>query len=159
MNTHETYVSLKTSQLLKRAGFDWGCDTFYGLDVRYKGKSIDEDKEYELKVCGKGKEIEYVDGGMVYNFYHTNKEDEDFGGYSRPTLSIAQKWLREIKDYDVYVFPTNNVKRENVYSIGIKYFGRSVWIEGQPSTNEYLTYESALEAGINKCLTILLKED
>lgn len=73
-------------------------------------------------------------------------------------LHIAQKWLREIEDIDVYIFPTTNTKRECVYQVGMKTFGREVWIPGQPSTAKYYTYEEALEAGINKALELILEK-
>lgn len=160
MNTHESYVSLETAKLLKEAGFDWGCDFFYGLDVRYRGKSIGEYKEYELKAKGKGSKIEYVDGGMVYNFYHSNKEGEDYGGYSRPTLDVAQRWLREVKGLHICV-------KADAASINCKYFVTVIisdtkWGNVQDENKKTIlfnTYEEAQEAGIQKCLTLLLNED
>lgn len=159
---HESYVSLETAKLLKQAGFDWGCDTFYGLDVRYKGKAIDEDKEYELKVRGKGKEIEYVDGGMVYNFYHTNKEGKDFCGYSRPSLAVAQKWLREIKHRSVEVksFVDGTVENRGKWWIWHIYnFNPPIdWILLIGSDCRYSTYEESQEAGIKKALELILEK-
>lgn len=33
MNTHESYVSLETTKLLKQAGFDWKCINRYIKDT------------------------------------------------------------------------------------------------------------------------------
>ena len=100
----------------------YGCDTFYGLDVRYNGESIDFDEECELKAEGKEPEIEYVDGGTIYSFYHSNKEDEDYGGYSRPTLSVAQKWLRDIKNIDIDVNAEVGALHRKVYVPYISFY-------------------------------------
>jgi len=152
---HEYYVSLEVAKLLKEAGFDWGCDFFYGLDVRYRGKSIGEDEEYELKAKGKGSKIEYVDGGIVYNFYHSNKEGEDYGGYSRPTLDVAQRWLREVKRINIeilYLFePCNH------------YFARACYLDTNtplyiPNPPKSKIYEEVQEAGIKKALELILEK-
>lgn len=164
MNTHENYVSLETAKLLKQAGFDWECDSFYGLDVRYKGKSINEDEEYELKAKGEESKIEHVDGGMVYNFYHTNKEGKGFGGYSRPTLAAAQKWLREVKKCHV-ICDLSSICEPPGYSFYIFHFifdergCYEIDKSYQCTVYEYyLTYEEALEAGLKKCFELILKK-
>lgn len=79
--------------------------------------------------------------------------------YEKPTLEVAQRWLREVKDIDVYIFPTTNNKRECVYELGIKTFGRSLWVRVQQSTAQYDTYEEAQETGIKKALEIILEEE
>ena len=148
---HESYVSLEIAKLLKQAGFTWLCGSLYGLDVRYKGKSIDEDKEYSLKAAGKGKEIKYVDGGLVYNFNNTN--DDSFGGYSRPTHAVAQRWLREVKKVDVLV-----EKRFCAYVYSLSNIDDNTNNVIPEMSVGYDTYEQALEAGIKKCLTLILEK-
>ena len=143
---HENYVSLKTAKNLKKAGFIWGCNSFYGLDVRHNGESIDFDEECELKSEGKESEIEYVDGGTIYSFYHSNKEDEDYGGYSRPTLAVAQKWLREAKKVHIEASPENDEYTEWLVCI---------YDSNHFAYSGFKTYEEAVEYGINK----FLKED
>ena len=134
MNTHESYVSLETSKLLKQAGFDWSVEQWY-------------------EVLENGQEM-YAEG-MTYNM-NCGLYGESV--YSMPTLSIAQRWLREIENIDVYIFPTTNTKRECVYQVGMKTFGREVWIPGQPSTAKYYTYEEAQESGIKKALELILEK-
>ena len=90
------------------------------------------------------------------NFVNWNSWSEQY--ISAPTLEVAQRWLRKVKDIDVYIFPTTNNKRGCVYEWGIKTFGRALWIEGQPYTNQYETYEEAQEAGIKKVLEIILEK-
>ena len=128
MNTinHETYVSLEIAELLKEAGFDWKC------------------------------EHPYFNGIFDENSYEPNNFLDATYQIAAPTLEIAQRWLREVKDIDVYIFPTTNNKRGCVYEWGIKTFGRALWVEGQPYTNQYETYEEALEVGIKKAIEIIL---
>lgn len=77
MNTHETYVSLETAKILKKAGFDWEIDSLYQVYP-------EEPVRFE------------VDSKFQYNWnIHSNI-------ISAPTLAVAQKWLREIKGYAVY---------------------------------------------------------
>lgn len=89
-----------------------------------------------------------------YKKYPESYEGDEYYCY----LCLAQRWLREVKDIDVYIFPTTNTKRGCVYEWGIKTFGRALWVEGQPYTNQYETYEEAQEAGIKKVLEIILEK-
>ena len=77
MNTHESYVSLETARLLRKAGFRWECfqcwvvdDTSTTLDTRCTAA--------------------WDWNGITKN-------------YSAPTLAVAQRWLREEKNKLVHV--------------------------------------------------------
>ena len=137
---HECYVSFEIAKLLKEAGFDWECSCYYSVNTLHEPNNgfIHIYKQYKAL------------------FYDHNRTKMPV--YSAPTLDVAQRWLREVKDIDVYIFPTTNTKRECVYEWGIKTFGRALWVEGQPYTNQYETYEEAQEAGINKALEIILQK-
>lgn len=152
---YESYVNLETAKLLKKAGFKIGCDSFYGLDVRHNGESIGEDEEYELKARGRKSEIEYVQGGRVYSgFYHSNKKGEDYNGYSRPTLAVAQKWLGNEKSVDAWV--TVESVLSNKTDVYEKKYAAWVFDNKHDYNLEddtkycgiYNTYDEALEAGI-----------
>ena len=133
---HECYVSLEVAKLLKEAGFDWEVQSYYSKLSRKQGRLL------------------WLPCGCMYKEnINTNKNR-----YSAPTLDVAQRWLREVKDIDVYIFPTTNNKRGCVYEWGIKTFGRALWVEGQPYTNQYETYEEAQEAGIKKALELILEK-
>ena len=134
---HEYYVSLEVAKLLKEAGFNQEVNHSY------------PDRESLDNSCSG-----YMED---LSFYH-NLNDGKYGGMSAPTLEIAQRWFREVKNIDVYIFPTTNTKRECVYQVGIKTFGRTLWLPWQPSTTEYATYEEAQEAGIKKALEIILEK-
>lgn len=73
MNTRETYVSLEVAKLLKKAGFDWYCLLRYWADT---GKT------------------EWFGNSMIVNPYGDDT-------IPCPTLSVAQKWLREVKNIHI----------------------------------------------------------
>ena len=154
---YEPFVSSELAKKLKKAGFVWGCDYMYGLAVRHKGKEIDEDEEYELKARGKENEIEYIDGGERYRMYFDNTED--FGGYACPTLSVAQRWLRDVKGMFVTIDYFPDSWREHgspffEWKVRSAKLGPLACITGQSQT-----YDGALEMGIAHCLEMLLEED
>ena len=77
----DDYVSFETARLLKEAGFDWPCE-----------------KWFELKGCTP---VEWgADAGCNWNV-----SEDDF---SRPTLSLAAKWLREVKNIHIQIYCTSN---------------------------------------------------
>jgi hypothetical protein len=76
MNTHESYVSLETAKLLKKAGFDWKCWKCYNGEVMF-----DMEPDEIRKQCPQ-----------------YSKQD-----IPAPTLAVAQRWLREVKGIHVYV--------------------------------------------------------
>ena len=131
---HNVYVSRELALLLKQAGFDW-------------------EEHYPRNFCYVNDNTELFDKSVLKNYI-----GEDDVIYLAPTLEVAQRWLREVKDLDVYIFPTTNNKRGCVYEWGIKTFGRALWVEGQPYTNQYETYEEAQEAGIRKTLEMILEK-
>ena len=137
---HECYVSFEIAKLLKEAGFDWECSCYYSVNTLHEPNNgfIHIYKQYKAL------------------FYDHNRTKMPV--YSAPTLDVAQRWVREVKDIDIYIFPTTNTKRGCVYEWGIKTFGRALWVEGQPYTNQYETYEEAQEAGIKKALELILEK-
>ena len=138
---HECYVSFEIAKLLKEGGFDWECSCYYSVNTLHEPNNgfIHIYKQYKAL------------------FYDHNRTKMPV--YSAPTLDVAQKWLREVKDIDVYIFPTTNNIRGCVYEWGIKTFGRALWVEGQPYTNQYETYEEAQEVGIKKALEMILEKE
>lgn len=127
----ESYVSLETAKLLKEAGFDWPCE-----------------KWFELK---DGTPVEW--GADARCNWNVSKDD-----YSRPTLSLASKWLREVKylavmpefcfscnwQYRIYLLPVENGYAEDI-TVG--------------SERLYEAYEDALEAGMNEALEFLINKE
>ena len=96
----EDYVSFETAKLLKEKGFKKWCDKCYGTAVYYKGVPISFDEECDLKDEGLGDEIEYIEGGCLYNFGCGNTEEET-NLWAAPTLWVAMKWLREVHNIHI----------------------------------------------------------
>lgn len=126
---HECYISLEVAKLLKEAGFDWGTLTYYPID----------DKVLNERAL--------VGSNVVFNH---NRDDS---AYSAPSLSVAQRWLREVKEIEVNTLCVyiNNVKKYS-YSVFEGKYNNERIEEG------FDTFEEALEAGIKKCLTLILEK-
>ena len=131
MNTHETYVSLETGKLLKQAGFDWECRKIYYCYHE------DGDK-WELEDNYK-------------NHKHILKLDHCL---LTPTLEVAQRWLREVKQCYVHVYPMFSFEGTLEYYFVEVIYPRSRVIK----QNEFNTYEEAQEEGIKEALKIILEE-
>lgn len=121
----DDYVSFETARLLKEAGFDWPCE-----------------KWFELK---DGTPVEW--GADARCNWNISKDD-----YSRPTLSLAAKWLR---------------KKNNIYVEVIRKF--TCWKFSLINLNlvciikltagSFNTYEEALEEGLKEALEFLINKE
>lgn len=152
--TKEDIVSSEVAKLLKKKGFkDW-CGQCYTTAVMHNGEPIDFDEECELKDEGYGDEIEYIDGGVLFNGGYTNKEDS--GAYAAPSLTHAVKWL-EKNHYILYVYPAYDKKMHWKFNI---WFDNSAMFLGQileyDDDKMYDSREEATEAGIKYCLEKLI---
>ena len=131
---HEYYVSLEVAKLFKEIGFDWKCN----------GVFLSED-------------------GTQYAFFKKNavcdNNNRKYTPYniSAPTLEIAQRWLRVVKQIHLYVRP---ILDEHKYVVTVV-VDDLMW--GQVNDNNgtskrFNTYEEAQEAGIKKALEIILEK-
>lgn len=130
MNTHESYVSIETAKLLKKAGFYWDCYELYEREYEQDGRTRAETSA---------------------NWNSTSKY------YSAPTLEVAQRWLREVKDISVDISSTRYGEWE--------YIIRKI---SQSNHNDnvilaltacgFYTYEEAKEASIKKAIEIILEK-
>ena len=129
----ESYVSFDTAKMLKEAGFDEICDTFYSSRV-----------------------------GAPYLLRSRNSE-LDKKHYSRPTLALAARWIREVHDIHImvnvdfssYIDGTPlNVNREYVL-LWIEFADNKV--HSNYAMEIYGTYEAALEAGLQEALKLIIK--
>lgn len=139
---HEYYVSLEVAKLLKEAGFDWEiCD----------GYLVHEDGD----VFTTGFQIPYDfngDNGDLFINHNGHKES-----FSRPTLTIAQRWLREVKNVDVVVlramqwiqfYYTIEHEENRTSKVDFMSLNEDLW---------WFKYEEALEEGIKKALEMILR--
>ena len=117
---HECYVSLEVAKLLKEAGFDWEIKTFYFM-------------------------------GQLGETMLGDAKNHNFSNQfiSAPTLEVAQRWLREVKNIDVFAYRNEpKDKFESIVSFNKKWSTTGMCIN---------TYEEALETSIKKALEIIIK--
>lgn len=144
---HEYYVSLEIAKLLKKAGFDWELETCY------IGKSVRPYKYHKFFNWNKPRKDFEKDGSdNLFHAFITQKKTNSF--ISAPTLEVAQRWLREVRNFDVLILFQWRGDRSIAYKYEIR-------LEGRPYALQLLlfnTYEEAQEAGIKKALEIILEE-
>ncbi|WP_302295952.1 hypothetical protein [Bacteroides finegoldii] len=122
----EELITLETAKLLKEKGFNEYCK-----DI------IREDN-----------------GRMMQSVFRTNK-DLPKGAYSRPTQSIAAKWLRETKNLHISIirnacgYGYDICKADNGTHITDGIF------KGSNDGGQWDTYEEALEVGIQEALKLV----
>ncbi|WP_195399499.1 hypothetical protein [Bacteroides finegoldii] len=122
----EELVTLETAKMLKEKGFNEYCK-----DI------IREDN-----------------GRMMQSVFRTNK-DLPKGAYSRPTQSIAAKWLRETKNLHISIirnacgYGYDICKADNGTHITDGIF------KGPNDGGQWDTYEEALEVGIQEALKLI----
>ncbi|MBR1525069.1 MAG: hypothetical protein IJ640_00215 [Prevotella sp.] len=144
MNTHEEFVSIETAKLLKQAGFDWELVSRYAERIPIGN----EEPPQFMLLTGDDMGHQNWNG---YTKYEPNL-------CSAPTQAVAQRWLRERHSLDIII---NRHKAR----------GWRCWVENDilPHmkdteiiclcvTETAPTYEAALEAGLQKCLTLILEE-
>lgn len=138
----EGFVTLETAKLLKEKGFKEDVFTFY--------------------------EVDCVEGDMILS--ETYNESENFNEkndcLSAPTQSLAQKWLCETKNIHVFSIPriidSYNKIGEVVKTIVEFYYWEIYVVGSSPKyiaqnclSNQFNTYEEALEAGLQEALKLI----
>ena len=125
---HEYYVSSEIAKLLEKAGFDWEIKTFYF------------NNELHETILGEAKNHNFSEAYI-----------------SAPTLEVAQRWLREVKNCytGIDVFVRNLDKNNTYYNRWFVYFNGTRYSGSNYDDTQY--YEDAQEAGIKKALEIILE--
>lgn len=130
MVSAEDLVTYEQAVKLKELGFDWKCNHFYNQS---------EGQELEM--------VEYVPWDFVDFNYHDFNDPTIFGDTyngkvtSAPTLAQVQKWLREVKQIDLFV---------------TKELSKYYWYRGEEfQIGNCDTYEEALSKGIDTTLKTL----
>ena len=140
---HEYYVSLEVAKLLKEAGFDWEVNHYYFTqNGKTRSKSV------------------FIHPAQNYNgpMATIDSKSFEFEVCSRPTLEIAQRWLREVKNCPVIIdIFVHDLDKNNIYYTynWIMYLDDNRYSGSDIDTTRY--YEVAQEAGIKKALEIILK--
>lgn len=132
----ETYVSLEVAKLLRKAGFNW------------IGK-------YSYIITPVG-DMPTGEEGM---FIESNRDTNWL--VKAPTLAIVQRWLREVKSFEICVgFTKHDFGNGNEKA----YFYSCYEVPENEDAHEYFedkyyhSYEEAQEAGIKKALEIILEK-
>lgn len=129
---HEQYIELKNAKLAKQVGFDWECHKVYKTDVTENLTLFTYTKEEGYKNTS-----EFI--------------------CSAPTQSVLQRWLREVKGISVEVCHVIVVEGD---TLGIKWWYRICYLNSNKhdilSPDKFNTYEAALEASLQKCLTLII---
>lgn len=130
----ESYVSFDTARMLKEAGFDVPCNSYYEL----------EDGEAVRKDC-------------IRPYDHNGFGDTIC---SRPTLALAARWLRDEHKLHVSVSIAGlfDGLRDLIYwAFSVMNVNTALfeYIDG----NRYDSYEEALEAGLQKAIKLITNEN
>ena len=129
----ESYVSFDTARMLKEAGFDVPCKSYYEL----------EDGEVVRKDC-------------IRPYDHNCFEDTVC---SRPTQALAARWLREVHDTFVKMERVDSFDgKEFRFYWSFSIISVSTACLKSISGGRYDSYEEALEVGIAKCLEQIIEE-
>ena len=126
MERYNDYVNSKLALMLKNAGFDWETSTYY------QGQTSNELISTYPSCCNfNGKD----------SYYNTH-EDVSMHRASAPTLYVAQKWLREVKELHITIYSCSQESWQ--YRITRK---GEILDEGI-FAQDFYTYEEALEHAI-----------
>lgn len=120
----ESYVSFDTAKLLKEAGFDVPCTS------------------------------QYTEGMGVWSGKYPYNFNQDEFGYSRPTQTLAARWLREV--YNVAIYSLYDDYMEQWFYV-VDAFTKNPVINGFQSGSEYDDYESAFEDGLREAIKLIKK--
>lgn len=126
----EELVTLETAKMLKEKGFDWKCERTISCDKIIRRWNRPQD----ISCCTE------IDGELVE--------------FLCPTLYVAQKWLREIKNLHITIY---NSASGYTYDISKADMGTVLYCspEGPNDGGNWDTYEEALEAGIRESLKLI----
>lgn len=122
----EDFVTYNQAVKLKELGFDWKCNHLYS--------------------------IENPNNIIRTSHYHNEAIITDT--ILAPTLSQAQKWLREVKSVKVYIKPLFSLE-EYEYWISFQFKGYG----GDERYGVEEFWEYALSEGINEAIKIIKKEE
>lgn len=140
----EELVTLETAKLLKEKGFKEDVSVFYEL--------VCEEGSYEYE---------------LFESYDAQNYNASVYSFSAPTQYIAQKWLRENKNLHVLSTPKvveSYNKIGEVVKTEVEFYYWDIYVVGSNKhkhiiqncfTNQFNTYEEALEAGIREALKLI----
>lgn len=151
-------VTFETAKFLKDFGFDIICPKCYGVAVMHNGEYLGCDEEYELRAEGRGNEIEYIDGGMLYDMWFKNTDKKHYNVYAAPDIETVRKWFRD--KYNLHITAMPYITVEGRFWLSEVYSYNDVMYNKLPLTTMVCeTYEEAIEKGINKTVNYLKEKE
>ena len=128
-------ISFKTAKLAKEKGFDIPVNHVYAETI-------------DGSCLSKGSQ---EDSGDIYNY-------NERSGFSAPTQSLLQKWLREVHNLDVSSFPyLKDVWRYCICKLDShpQYYSMQLAKDWSEDGYKYHTYEEAFEQGLKEALLLI----
>lgn len=151
-------VTFETAKSLKDFGFDIICPKCFGIAVMHNGEYLGCDEEYELRAEGRGDEIEYIDGGRLYDMWFINTDKEHNNVYAAPDIETVRKWFRD--KYKLHITAMPYITVEGCFWLSDVYtFNDEMYNKLPLTTMVCETYEEAIEKGINKTLNYLKEKE
>ena len=128
METQLALVTFEQAKRLKKLGFDWKCQCYY----------IEDENKYEII------DVIEIKGVGIYGFdlFETNHNEKETR-FSAPTVALALKWFRDVK----------NIR--NSVSIDWLNYKMAVAVNGCIEKRNFTTYEQAESALLNELLKIV----
>jgi hypothetical protein len=124
----EELIKFETAKLAKEKGFDWKVNRVFN-----RLEKLDLFDEYDASVCN-------------YNGNNTFT--------SCPTQSFLQKWLRDVHDIHIQVFPEDDIDGNRIWTTSLFQlnYGQDKevhWLSREQYTK---SYEDGLEIGLQEAL-------
>ena len=151
-------VTFETAKILKDFGFDIICPKCYGIAVMHNDGYLGCDEEYELRSEGRGDEIEYIDGGRLYDMWFKNNDKEDHDVYAAPDIETVRKWFRDKYKLHITAMPYITVEG-CLWMADVYTFNDEMYDKLPLTTMVCESYEEAVEKGINKTVNYLKKKE
>lgn len=124
-------VSEETAELLKEAGFDWPCASYYQNGIFY----------------------DYIADRHKLVLHDCNHDPLYMEQKTAPTLATAQQWILETYHFHVTIFSMSQESWMYRVTVPHQDLSKSL-LYGE----DYDTYQDALEGAINEALKLVLKK-
>lgn len=127
----EQYVTFEVARLLKEKGFDWFTYSYYTKD------DVDKEPYFGME-------------NLCPDNWNGEVDEVNDLWFSAPTQQMACRWLREEKDIDI--IPFHERLPHGCYWCRIEHN----LLTAHQQSPIYSTYEDAVEAALQYCLTNLI---
>lgn len=137
----EAYCSYEVAKLLKEKGFPQDYDIYHSMV--YNEKDYEDEYEVQRMVI----ETRFIKAGTLSSYPVGVPEPKCYA----PTHQMAMKWLREVHNIDICVFPYQADYISYSYKVKI-YKNKEIYL----TITDSKTYEEAVEAALKYCLENLI---